>query len=347
MGKIGTSEFSSVRKKHVFFLSCSYNIIFRFYIFLLFLEKKNYSDVQELSVCVSSKLTASEVKLITSRDRMCYINFDAKNMFLEQQKWKLFNLVSVSEKASYERKLESSSSPICGATRQTATSRLRSTFNMLPKTPRGGGGGGAGTNETTNNPPPLNNQRLKASKVVATVYCARKAGYYFFNAFFLIFLITVLAFNIFSVDCKLPQNRLQITTTLLLTSVSFKWVINRSLPAVSYLTSLDKYAIISILFICLLCVWHAIIGSAWQSDLKWSQELDKWALFTFAIAFLIYNTTFVIWLFVASKSQRDLKKREKNFMRALESLIHQQEDSFINLQTVNDNEEIYDNSSTV
>ena len=68
--------------------------------------------------------------------------------------------------------------------------------------------------------------------------------YYFFNAYFLIFLITVSALTIFSVDCKMPQSRLQTTFTLLLTSVSFKWVINRSLPHVSYLTSLDKYAIV-------------------------------------------------------------------------------------------------------
>lgn len=64
----------------------------------------------------------------------------------------------------------------------------------------------------------------RAPKIVATCYCARKPGYYLFNAYFLIFLITVSALTIFSVDCKLPQNRLQINVTLLLTSVSFKWV---------------------------------------------------------------------------------------------------------------------------
>ena len=79
----------------------------------------------------------------------------------------------------------------------------------------------------------------------------KRPGYYISNAYFLIFLITISGLTIFSVDCNLPQNRLQTTYTILLTSVSFKWVINRSLPTVSYLTSLDKYAITSIFFLIL------------------------------------------------------------------------------------------------
>ena len=89
----------------------------------------------------------------------------------------------------------------------------------------------------------------------------RRAGYYLFNAYSLIFLITSTALTIFSIDCKLPQNRLQTTFIILLTSISFKWVINRYLPTVSYLTSLDTYSLISIFFICLLNVWHALIGN--------------------------------------------------------------------------------------
>ena len=70
--------------------------------------------------------------------------------------------------------------------------------------------------------------------------------------------------TIFSIDCKSPQSRLQTTYTLLLTSISFKWVINRSLPTVSYLTSLDKYAITCIVFISLLASWHSIAGACWS-----------------------------------------------------------------------------------
>jgi hypothetical protein len=66
---------------------------------------------------------------------------------------------------------------------------------------------------------------------------------------------------VFSIDYTLVNSRLQSTFTLLLTSVSFKWVINRSLPTVSYLTILDKYAIICIIYLTLLAIWHSIIAS--------------------------------------------------------------------------------------
>ena len=52
------------------------------------------------------------------------------------------------------------------------------------------------------------------------------------------FLITSLAFATFSVQRDLPQNRLQLSFTLVLTSVAFKFVVNQSLPKISYLTYL-------------------------------------------------------------------------------------------------------------
>jgi len=47
-----------------------------------------------------------------------------------------------------------------------------------------------------------------------------------------------MAFATFSVTYNLPQNRLQLSFTLLLTAVTFKWVVVRCLPTISYLTTL-------------------------------------------------------------------------------------------------------------
>ena len=156
---------------------------------------------------------------------------------------------------------------------------------------------------------------MRHSKISFTCYCSRKPEYYFFNAYFLIFLITVSALTIFSVDCKLPQSRLQTTYTLLLTSVSFKWVINRQLPAISYLTSLDKYAITCIFYVCLLCVWHSIVGSFWTTEL--ARFLDFWSLIIFSAFFVLIHLVFLIWLFFAHGQIRDLRVKERDFMKAL------------------------------
>ena len=47
-----------------------------------------------------------------------------------------------------------------------------------------------------------------------------------------------LAFATFSVDCRLPQNRLQLSFLLLLTTITFKFVVSQTLPRISYLTYL-------------------------------------------------------------------------------------------------------------
>jgi len=147
-------------------------------------------------------------------------------------------------------------------------------------------------------------------KIVASCYCSRRPGYYIFNAYFLIFLITVSGLTIFSIDCRLPGNRLQTTYTLLLTSVSFKWVINRSLPTVSYLTSLDQYAIVSISFLCLNCFWHSIVGSSWLiGDKDLAAEIDNWVLLFFSVLFVIIQIWLCIWFFVANVQVRNLRKK--------------------------------------
>ena len=52
------------------------------------------------------------------------------------------------------------------------------------------------------------------------------------------FLIACLSFLTFAVSTTLPQNRLQLAFTLILTNVAFKFVVNQSLPRIPYLTYL-------------------------------------------------------------------------------------------------------------
>ena len=60
------------------------------------------------------------------------------------------------------------------------------------------------------------------SKIVFFTAAARRPTYFYWNAFFMIFLITCLSFNVFSVPYTAVGQRLQPTVTLVLTSVSFK-----------------------------------------------------------------------------------------------------------------------------
>lgn len=230
---------------------------------------------------MTSKLSQTEVKLVSDPSRTSFVDSQVSHTFIDQQKWRLYKLVKVSETASYDE------------SDMGSLNKKTDDFHEI-------------IFEKNMSRPP---------KLVATVFCSRKPGYYFFNAFFLIFLITVSSLTIFSVGCKLPQNRLQTTFTLLLTSVSFKWVINRSLPTVSYLTSLDQYAIVSIFYICLLCIWHSVVGSFWEPAV--AIDLDRWLLIAFAGLFIFYHLVFFGWVLYAYVKIWKIKKQEKEYLKAM------------------------------
>ncbi|CAF1003742.1 unnamed protein product, partial [Brachionus calyciflorus] len=74
---------------------------------------------------------------------------------------------------------------------------------------------------------------------------SRRPGYFIYNAYMLIFLISALGFVPFSFQYSAPHFRIQTTCLLILSSINFRWIVTQKLPTVSYLTTLDKYAIVA------------------------------------------------------------------------------------------------------
>ncbi|CAF4503912.1 unnamed protein product [Rotaria socialis] len=117
---------------------------------------------------------------------------------------------------------------------------------------------------------------------------------------------------------NLPANRLQTGATLLLTSITFRWTVNRSLPTISYLTSLDKYAIISIFILVGLCIWHAIIGAVIYINgtiIKLDPiDADAWIdRVVFIVSFIFYilmHICMVIWLFLVPLARQQQCRRK-------------------------------------
>ncbi len=245
------------------------------------LELENFPlDTQELSIVVTSKLTNNEIDILQDPEFSSSIDFKASRIFVDQQKWDLFKFVSVGHQASYD----------------------------LPN-PR--------DSKADQNYVIYQNKMIKIHpKFVATCFVARKPGYYVFNAYFIIFLITILSLTTFSINCKLPQARLQTSFTLVLTSASFKWVINRSLPTISYMTSLDKYAIVCIFYLCVICIWHAIIATLWDSY-EIAARLDYYVLMLFLFIFLFIHVVFCVWLFKCYRSIRVLHRRNDKYVNEL------------------------------
>ncbi|RNA23241.1 gamma aminobutyric acid receptor subunit [Brachionus plicatilis] len=117
---------------------------------------------------------------------------------------------------------------------------------------------------------------------------SRRPGYFIYNAYMLIFLISALGFVPFSFNHSFPHFRIQTTCLLILSSINFRWIVTQKLPTVSYLTTLDKYAIVALIFLVSLCAWHAVIGSVLFSsiDKEYVGGIDKYALFFIGTYFL-------------------------------------------------------------
>ena len=138
------------------------------------LELENFPlDTQELSVVVTSKFTNKEIDLITDPEHSSSIDFKASRIFVDQQKWDLFKFVNIGNVASYDMP-----NPRDSKSDQNYVIYQNKVTKIHPK-------------------------------YVATCFVARKPGYYVFNAYFIIFLITILSLTTFSINCKLPQARLQ------------------------------------------------------------------------------------------------------------------------------------------
>ena len=158
----------------------------------------------------------------------------------------------------------------------------------------------------------------KRTKLTATCYASRKPWYYITNIYFFNALITVLSLTIFAWDVERAVNRIGGTFTLILTSVSYKTAWSRTMPTISYMTSVDKYQVASIFYLVLCCIWHSSIASLniINADLKYL--LDKIALGMFALFFLTIQLITVISVVVSYKKLKVYKENERNFLSKVE-----------------------------
>jgi len=96
---------------------------------------------------------------------------------------------------------------------------------------------------------------------VLSMYMDRKPAYYVLNIGFPLALIDALSFTSFAIDAADLPSRLNVTLTLVLTAVAYKFVLAQSIPAVSYMTVLDKYVLAQLAFLSLMAVENVVSGS--------------------------------------------------------------------------------------
>ena len=235
------------------------------------------ADVQQLSLQIVTRCPIEECVLVENRFQPSMVNREA---FLAQQEWFLYEHIETRSTITTE---DFSFRPIRQSTYLGKSSFFPDKFLHL---------------------------------FLVTCCVARRPGYFYWNVYLLIFLITLIALTVYGVAPEYPQSRLQITCllilfsfifinlyfiylgTLLLTSIMFRWSVSRLLPPVSYLTLLDKYTLISLVFISLNSIWHSIIGFLIR-HMGISKKIDYYVLSLFTIFFLVYHFLMTIF-FISS-----------------------------------------------
>jgi hypothetical protein len=132
-------------------------------------------------------------------------------------------------------------------------------------------------------------------------------GFFYWNAVLPIFLITLASLGPFVIEYKIPQSRLPSTATMLLTSVSFRWIVGRLLPTVSYLTSLDKYSLISMMLITFMLFYHAIIAAVYHYfPEQLVYRIDKFAFIIFFGLIILKQIIFYRWILMRNEAREKL-----------------------------------------
>lgn len=156
---------------------------------------------------------------------------------------------------------------------------------------------------------------VKRSALSVKCRAARRPGYFVWNIFMITFLICSLAFATFSVDKKLPQNRLQLSFTLVLTAVAFKSVVNSSLPRISYLTYMDKYLLVSMVMLSAVCTWHAIVT---RLDETRADRVENIVLTILSVLYIIYNIGFIVIIYLfPCKKRRIMSQKDREYKDSL------------------------------
>ena len=141
----------------------------------------------------------------------------------------------------------------------------------------------------------------------------RQYKFYIYNLFLIISLITALTFASFAVEADAPGDRVQITLTLLLTSVAFKYYAQQFVPTVSYLTLIDKYILSCMIFQFCMALYSTISGFLSNSDMLSAIELASFgiAILVFALIhayFAIFSLEFI------NKAKHDMKMHREQYM---------------------------------
>jgi len=114
----------------------------------------------------------------------------------------------------------------------------------------------------------------------------RRYQYYLWSIAFVACMITTLGLLPFALPASDIGGRLSISLTLLLTAVTFTFVVADSLPKVAYLTLLDKYVIFNFMCLYFVAVENGVVGNL-ADEIR--DVIDQYAMYVVSASWVLMH----------------------------------------------------------
>ena len=116
----------------------------------------------------------------------------------------------------------------------------------------------------------------------------RKRGFYFWKVIVPISLVILMSGAVFWIDPSNSSSQISVAYTAILALVAYRFVIGNMVPAVSYMTRLDRFMLgASILVVCVLieAIWTGRLVA--HGQLERSVRIDYWSRWLFLAAYIL------------------------------------------------------------
>ena len=230
-------------------------------------------DKQRLQICIVSKWGDSVVQLKEASHKPGYL---CCKTFLCEHEWDLYKHVIGTESCTADDCNNDHSLSDCTNKSSVMHCRHRAASSIQPSSP---------AEHVAMKKTMSEDRPLTFSVFTFSFSIRRKFSFFMSNIVLLLSLISFLALGPFCVPQTEIGDRMSIIFTLLLTAVTFKFVVSQSLPRVSYQTLLDQYVLSCILYIFAMSV---IIGVT--TKIKFLQKHEPFTVIV----------SFCLWFFITS-----------------------------------------------
>ena len=115
----------------------------------------------------------------------------------------------------------------------------------------------------------------KNDTVEIDIFVKRNINYFIFKILIPVFLILSIAWSVLWIPPNQVESRLTTSIVALLALIAYNFVFNEDLPKLSYLTSMDKYILISYLFCCIPTFLTVYFSRINQRDYNKAVRMNK------------------------------------------------------------------------